>query len=140
MGFEKILMLIEKMSVSEGLRRMKDKRIEDKIKTIGVAEKIDLMALFRRKYQPYFTLREKETTLTRSLKVGNSAFKNLIALDQQSVSPFKPNTSSQIVTFGTRKKSRTGGNTTARAGSTLTQSIGNKTDLFSLVLGNNPQI
>lgn len=49
-GFEKILLLIEKMSVSEGLKRMKEKRFEDKIKTMGAVEKIDLMAPFRRKY------------------------------------------------------------------------------------------
>jgi hypothetical protein len=73
------------MSVSEGLKRMKDKRIEDKIKAIGIAERIDLMSLFRRKYAPYFDLREKEANLTRSLKIGDSAFKQLLIMDQKKV-------------------------------------------------------
>lgn len=78
MGFEKILLLIEKMSVSEGLRRMK--RQEDKIKTMGVVEKIDLMAPFRRKYASYFEMREREAHVSRSLKIKNSAFKSLIQM------------------------------------------------------------
>ncbi len=51
-------MLIEKMSVSEGLKRTKDKRIEEKIKANGAAEKIDLMAPFRTKYHWYFEMRD----------------------------------------------------------------------------------
>jgi hypothetical protein len=47
-------MLIEKMSVSDGLKKMKEKRFEDHIKTMGPAEKVDLMGVFRRKYQWYF--------------------------------------------------------------------------------------
>lgn len=57
-GFEKILMLIEKMSVSEGLKRTKDKKMEDKIKANGAAEKIDIMAPFRTKYHWYFEMRD----------------------------------------------------------------------------------
>jgi hypothetical protein len=75
-GFEKILLLIEKISVSEGLKRMREKKgQEDKFKILGTADKIDIMALFRRKYYHYFELRERESTLARSLKVGNAAFK-----------------------------------------------------------------
>jgi hypothetical protein len=62
-------MLIEKMSVSEGLKRMKDKRHEDKIKAMGAVEKIDLMMPFRRKYHWYYEQREKEACLNRSLKI-----------------------------------------------------------------------
>ena len=58
MAFEKILMLIEKMSVAEGLKRTKDKKMEEKIKANGVAEKIDLMTSFRTKYQWYFDMRD----------------------------------------------------------------------------------
>jgi len=70
-------MLIEKMSVSEGLKRMRDKKgQEDKIKAVGLAaDKVDIMAPFRRKYQSYFEIREREGMLARSLKVGNAAFK-----------------------------------------------------------------
>jgi hypothetical protein len=69
-GFEKILMLIEKMSVSDGLRRMKEKRFEDHIKTIGAVEKVDLMLPFRRRYQWYFEMREHQASLNRSLKIS----------------------------------------------------------------------
>ena len=51
-------MLIEKMSVSEGLRRMKEKRVEDHIKTMGKVEKVDIMAPFRTRYKWYFDTRE----------------------------------------------------------------------------------
>lgn len=109
-GFEKILMLIEKMSVSDGLKRMREKKgQEDKIKALGLAaDKVDIMAPFRRKYQSYFELREREGALARSLKVGNAAFKQLIAL-----TPTRP---------------------AKKVGSSLTQSAGNKADLFGLVL------
>jgi hypothetical protein len=46
------------MSVSDGLRRMKEKRFEDHIKTMGAVEKVDLMLPFRRRYQWYFEMRE----------------------------------------------------------------------------------
>lgn len=74
-------MLIEKMSVGDGVRKMKDKRTEDKIKSIGAIEKIDLMAPFRRKYAWYFEIRDKEASMNRSLKIRNTAFKSLILLD-----------------------------------------------------------
>jgi hypothetical protein len=64
-GFEKILMLIEKMAVSDGLRRMKDKKFEDHIKTMGAVEKLDLMHPFRKRYQWYFEMREHQAQLNR---------------------------------------------------------------------------
>ena len=80
-AFEKIIMLIEKMSVAEGLKRTKDKKMEDKIKANGIAEKIDIMAPFRTKYQWYFEMRDSQSALKRSLKIKNQAFKQLLILD-----------------------------------------------------------
>lgn len=61
-------MMIEKMALADGLKRCKDKRIEDKIKTRPI-EKLDIMAIFRRKYQWYFEARGNEQRLNRTLKV-----------------------------------------------------------------------
>lgn len=77
MGFEKIIMLIEKMSVSEGIKRMKEKRAEDKIKSMGAVEKLDLLAFFRKKYSWYFEMLEQQAALSRSLRIKNAAFKQL---------------------------------------------------------------
>lgn len=69
------------MSVSDGLKRMRDKRFEDHIKAMGPVEKVDLMGFFRRKYHWYFELREQQANLNRTLKLNKMAFKELILLD-----------------------------------------------------------
>ena len=74
------------MSVADGLKRTKDKRQEDKIKSNGIAEKIDIMATFRKKYQWYFDMRDSHSALKRSLKIKNQAFKQLLILDNMSAS------------------------------------------------------
>jgi hypothetical protein len=60
-SFEKHLMLIEKMSVSEGLRRMKRAgEGGEYIKSMGKVEKVDIMALFRGRYRWYFEARDQQ--------------------------------------------------------------------------------
>lgn len=50
---EKILLLIEKISSSEGVKKARQKKVEDKIKTMPV-ERIDIMGPFRKKYSWYY--------------------------------------------------------------------------------------
>ena len=73
LGFEKILLLIEKMSVSDGLKKLK--RYD--LKSVGQVEKLDLMSPFRKKYAWYFEAREKKANINKSSK---SAFKQLALL------------------------------------------------------------
>jgi hypothetical protein len=65
-SFEKLLMLIEKMSVSEGLRRMKrGGEGGEYIKSMGKVEKVDIMAPFRGRYKWYFEARDKQAQVNR---------------------------------------------------------------------------
>jgi hypothetical protein len=140
-GFEKILLLIERMSVSEGLKRMKDKRNEDKIKSMGAIEKIDLMAPFRRKYVGYFELREREAALSRSLKIRHQAFKSLIMMDPNAAAAkYTSGTSQGFVTFGSSAKKTVrhsqvlGTPLSGGAPSLTSRGTGVKADLFSMIL------
>jgi hypothetical protein len=65
-SFEKLLMLIEKMSVSEGLRRMKRAgEGGEYIKSMGKVEKVDIMAPFRGRYRWYFEARDQQAQVNR---------------------------------------------------------------------------
>lgn len=51
---EKVLVFIEKVSQSQGLKKIKDNKSEEKIKSQKL-DKMDLMGPLRKKYEWFFT-------------------------------------------------------------------------------------
>ena len=86
-------MLIEKMSLAEGLKR--DKKVEEKIK-IFPSEKIDLMTFFRKKYSWYFEAKSKENVLSSTMKVKSDAFKGITLMDHMSKNAMRESLSNTI--------------------------------------------
>eukprot|EP00347_Sterkiella_histriomuscorum_P013365 403364992 len=79
-SLEKIFMFIEKIAMSEGLKR--NKSSSQKIKTQQL-EKLDIMQFFRKKYEWYFKIKNQQLELDRSIKVKNPALRALALLDQR---------------------------------------------------------
>ncbi|CDW90861.1 UNKNOWN [Stylonychia lemnae] len=140
-ALEKIFMLIEKLAMSEGIKKT-CKKPEQKYKS-NALDKLDILQYFRKKYKWYFEMKSYQINFDRTMKIQKPAFQILTMMDHRSqsnatLSARKPDMNQTLSSNGKYSNKM----------STLSQSKASaykkanlrgelktvKTDLFSMVL------